>query len=136
MKRIAGLCIAAALWIGASQAQVTTGTITGTVADNTGAVLPGAKVVILNEDTGISRAIQTDASGRFSAPSLNVGKYRVTATQEGFQNEARSGIDLTVGRTAVVDFQLQVGAVNQTVEVTGEAPLVETTQSAVSALVN
>ena len=97
MKRIAGVLVAVALFTLSGKAQVTTGTITGTVSDNTGAVLPSAKVVILNEDTGISRSIQTDASGRFSAPSLSVGKYRVTASQDGFQNEARSGIDITVG---------------------------------------
>jgi hypothetical protein len=119
----------------AGDAQVTTGTISGSVMDSTGAVLPGARVAILNEDTGITRAAVTDGSGRYTAASLSVGNYKVTVTQEGFQTEVRSGIVLTVGRQALVDFQLQVGSVTQTVEVTGEAPLVDTTQSAVSALV-
>ena len=104
-------------------AQVTTATVSGTVADSTGAVLPGATVVILNDDTGISRTVQTDAAGRYAAPSLSLGRYRVTASREGFQSEARSRIALTVGREAVVNFQLSVGAVTQTVEVTAEAPL-------------
>ena len=114
------------LFISAAGAQVTTGAISGTVADASGAVLPGAKVIIVNEDTGISRAAQTDAAGRYSAPSLGVGRYKVTASQDGFQTEVRSGIVLTVGRDAAVNFQLQVGAVTQTVVVTGEAPLVTT----------
>jgi carboxypeptidase family protein/TonB-dependent receptor-like protein len=117
-------------------AQVTTGTITGTVSDSSGAVLPGARIALVNEETGITRTVTTDAVGRYAAPSLAVGNYKITVQQEGFQTAVRSGIALTVGRQAVVDFQLQVGAVTQTVEVSGEAPLVETTQSSVSALVD
>jgi len=117
------------------KAQVTTGTISGTVTDSTGAVMPGATVVIQNEDTGISRTVTANASGRYSAPSLSLGKYRVTGTREGFQSEVRSGIELTIGREAIVDLRLAVGAVTQTVEVTGEAPLVETTDTTVGYLV-
>ena len=116
--------------------QITTGTISGTVTDSTGGAIPGAQVLILNEDTGVSRTVQTDAAGRYSAPQLTLGKYRVTTSREGFQTEARSGIQLTVGREAAVNFQLQVGAVTQTVEVTGEAPLVQTTEATVSYLVD
>src|SRR5579864_6626518 len=117
-------------------AQVTTGTISGTVKDSTGAVLPGATVVILNEEIGISRTVQTDASGRYSALSLGPGNYRVTATHEGFQAVLRSGIALTVGREAIVDLTLTVGAVTQTVEVTGEAPMVESTTASLGSLVD
>ena len=113
------------LSVGITWAQVTTGTISGTVKDSTGAALTGATVVVLNEETGISRTVQTDAAGRYSALSLSLGNYRVTATHEGFQTEVRNGIVLTVGREAVVDLSLTVGAVTQTVEVKGEAPLVE-----------
>lgn len=110
----------------AGSAQVTTGAISGSVTDSTGAVLPGAKVVIANEETGITRTVQSDASGRYSAPSLGLGTYKITATVEGFNAQVRSGIVLTLGRDAAVNFQLQVGAVTQSVEVTGEAPLVST----------
>ena len=120
----------------AAMAQVVTGTISGTVTDSTGAVLPGAKVVIQNEDTGISRTVTTDNAGRYSAPSLSLGGYRVTVTLEGFQSGVRSGILLTVGRDAVVNLELSVGAVSQQVEVKEEAPLVQTTESAVSYLVD
>ena len=128
MKRIRPAFFLLALaWSAALQAQVTTGTISGTVADSTGAVLPGTKVTVLNEETGITRTAQTDAAGRYSAPLLSLGNYKVTASLEGFQSEVRSGIVLTVGREAVVNFQLNVGAVTQSVEVSGEAPLVNTT---------
>lgn len=123
-------------WVVIGHAQVTTGTISGAVTDSTGAVLPAAKVVVQNEDTGIARTVQADASGRYSAPSLGLGNYQVTASMEGFQTEVRKGILLTVGREAVVDLRLNVGAVTQTVEVIGEAPLVQTTESTVSYLVN
>src|SRR5581483_5684355 len=88
------------------------------------------------EDTGVSRTLATDSAGRYTAPSLSLGSYRVTATLQGFQTEARTGISLTVGRNAVVDFQLKVGAVAETVEVQGEAPLIEATKSSVDFLVS
>src|SRR6202162_6309992 len=121
---------------GITWAQVTTGTISGTVKDSSGAVLPGTKVVVLNEETGISRTVATDATGRYSALSLSLGNYRVTGTLAGFQTEVRSGIVLTVGREAVVDLSLAVGAVTQTVEVTGEAPMVESTTASLGSLVD
>ena len=117
-------------------AQSTTGTISGTVTDNSGAVLPAAKVLIVNEDTGISRTVQADPQGRYLVPALSLGRYRITISMEGFQTEVRSGVVLTVGREAVVNAELNVGAVSTTVEVTGEAPLVESTTSAVGGLVD
>ena len=105
-------------------AQVNTATISGTVHDESGAVLPGANVAIQNQETGISRTVITNETGRYSAPALGLGAYQVTVQLSGFQTQVRSGITLTVGREAVVDFRLAVGAVSQTVEVKGEAPLV------------
>ena len=64
--------------------QVTTGTISGTAKDSTGAVLPGVQIVLLNEDTGTSRTVQSDAAGGYLASSLGLGNYRVTATLGGF----------------------------------------------------
>ena len=119
-----------------SYGQVTTGTISGTVVDSSAAVLPGAEVVVLNEDTGIPRTVQANTAGRYSAPSLIPGRYRVTASVAGFQTQVRSGIQLTVGREAIVNFELPVGAVTERVEVTGEAPLVQTTEAAVGYLVD
>ena len=128
---LAGVCLLAV----ASHAQQTLGTITGTVRDSSGAVLPGASVILLNEETGISRNIAANQAGLYSAPALGLGNYRVTASLEGFQTQVRSGIELTVGRVAVVNFELSVGAITQTVEVTGEAPLVETRRGGLGTLV-
>src|SRR5258706_305363 len=109
--RIIGLFVC--LSGGLTWAQVTTATISGTVKDSTGAVLAGAKVVILNEETGIARTVETDGTGRYSALSLSPGNYRVTGTVQGFQTEIRRGIVLSVGREAVVDLSLAPGAVTQ-----------------------
>lgn len=117
-------------------AQVTTGTISGTVTDNTGAALPGTTVIILNEETGISRTVTTDDTGRYTAPSLSLGTYRVTPRHQGFQELIRGGIVLTVGREAIVDLALGVGNVEQRVEVNDEAPLVEATSASLSSLVD
>src|SRR3989304_1440435 len=103
--------------VGLAFAQLTTGTIVGIVTDSTAAVLPGADVVVLHDQTGISRTVQTDQAGRYSAPSLSVGNYRITASRAGFQTEVRVGVVLTVGRQAIVNFQLSVGAVAQAIEV-------------------
>src|SRR5262245_54033078 len=117
-------------------AQVNTATISGTVHDASGAVLPGANVTIQNQDTGISRTVISNETGRYSAPALGLGNYQVTVQLPGFQGQVRSGIALTVGREAVVDFTLAVGAVAQTLEVTGEAPLVELTNANLGGLVD
>ena len=112
----------------------TTGTILGAVTDSTGAAVPGAAVRATNVETGISRATVTNAAGRYRIPELGLGLYSVEAQITGFQTEVRSGIRLTVGREAVVDLELKVGAITERVEVTAEAPLVQTKDSAVSYL--
>src|SRR5436309_3705395 len=117
-------------------AQVNTATISGTVRDSSGAVLPGVSVAIRNQDTGISRTVVTNETGRYSAAALGLGNYQVAVELPGFQRQVRSGITLTVGREAVVDFSLAVGAVTQTVEVKGEAPLVELTNANLGGLVD
>ena len=117
-------------------AQVNTGTISGVVQDGSGAAIAGAVVTVRNIDTGTTRTLVGDSGGRYTAPDLPLGNYEVQAQHPGFQTEVRSGINLTVGREAVVNLALKVGQVNERVLVTGEAPLVEATTSAMSALVD
>ena len=117
---------------GVAWAQVITGTISGTVSDETGAVLPGVEVIVTNTDTSTVRAVVTDDAGRYSAPRLSLGNYEVQAGLTGFQTGVRSGIKLTVGREAIVDIQLSIGAISERVVVEGEAPLVESTTSTVT----
>jgi hypothetical protein len=117
-------------------AQVNTGTISGIVQDASGAAMVGAEVTVRHVDTGTTRAMVTDSGGRYTAPDLPLGNYEVQAQHPGFQTEIRSGINLTVGREAVVNLSLSVGQISEKVLVTGEAPLVEVTTSALSSLVD
>ncbi len=116
-------------------AQVTTATISGTVRDSSGAVVPGAVVTLKNVETGVARKVTVDAAGHYNAPQLGLGNYEAAAEAAGFQTLVRSGIELTLGREATVDFSLQVGGVAEQVTVTGDAPLIETTNATVSNLV-
>src|SRR5712664_998787 len=117
-------------------AQVTTRTNSGVLQDPTGPVIPGVTGTAKNLGTGIARTITTDEGGRFAAPNLTLGDYEVQAELPGFQTEVRSGITLTVGRAAVVNFALKVGQISDKVTITGEAPLVELTTATMSSLVD
>src|SRR3989304_4974361 len=123
-RNLLGVFLGVVLWSQLALGQATTGTISGVVRDATAAVIPGATVTVTNVDTGISRSLSTGAQGGVNAPNLLPGNYEVQAQVAGFQTEVRSGITLSVGREAVVNFTLQVGDVTQSVEVTGEAPMV------------
>ncbi|MCH8267799.1 MAG: TonB-dependent receptor [Acidobacteria bacterium] len=115
-----------------AQLQLTRGTISGAVTDQSGAAVPGAAITVKNVDTGVTRVLETGAVGKYEAPSLPPGNYEVRASLAGFQTTIRSGITLTVGRTAAVDLVLQVGEVAQVVTVTGEVTFVETNTATVS----
>src|SRR5438132_5481657 len=110
--------------------QVSTGTISGVVQDTSGAVIAGAMVTVRNVDTGAVRSLMSDEGGRYVDPVLPVGNYSVQGQQAGFKTEIRSGIVLTVGREEVINLTLNVGALADTVTVTAEAPMVETTTAA------
>ena len=124
------------VWASWAAAQLTTGILTGTVTDQSGAAVPGARVTVKNLETGMARSTVTGPRGRYEVSSLQVGEYEVTVSMPGFQTSVRTGIELTVGRTAVVDHTLQVGEVAQTVTITGEAPMIETTSATVTQLVD
>ncbi len=117
-------------------AQVSTGTISGVVQDQSGSVVPGTTVTVRNVDTGVARTLISDAGGRYTAPDLSLGNYEVQAQQSGFQTEIRSGIILTVGRQEVVNLSLRVGQPSEKITITEAAPLVESTTSAMSSLVD
>jgi hypothetical protein len=100
--------------------QVVGGAISGTVRDQTGAVLPGATVSVANVETGFVRALVTDGAGAYAAPSVPVGRYKITVSKEAFQSQVKTGVEIVVGQSVGVDFALNVGAMQQslTVEVT------------------
>jgi len=128
------LCIAPLAHV--CDAQVITGTILGTVMDESKATLPGATVTLKNVDTGQTRTLITDQGGVYRAPGLSLGQYEIRVELSGFQPRMRKGINLTVGREAVVDFRLNLASVAETIVVQGEASTVNTTESTVSYLVD
>ncbi len=137
-RRSAILALSAALVMcfAATAAAQTSATIFGTVKDQTNAVLPGATVTVTNVDTGMSRTATTDGGGRYRFPELSPGSYQVQVELSGFRTVVRRGMTLSVGSGATVDFSLPLGQVGETVEVTAEVPLVETSHSTVSDLVD
>src|SRR5712691_470587 len=132
---VAGIVGLIALGNGMVFAQSFSAALTGTVKDISGAVLTGATVTVKHIETGLTRAVQADASGSYSVLSLPVGEYELTAEKMGFRREVRRGINLAVAQQAVVDVTLQVGSIDQQVTVTGEAPLVNTTLASTSGLI-
>lgn len=111
-------------------AQVPTGTISGVVKDSSGAVAPAANVTLRNTETGLTRTVVSATDGSYLVPALPVGTYEVRVELSGFQTAVHSGVTLSIDQHAVIDFTLQVGTATQTVSVTGEAPLVNTTSGA------
>src|SRR5438093_8387593 len=116
-------------------AQKITGTIRGTVTDPTGAVIPGAKVTVKNEDTGLTRSANTTSAGIYSFAELPVGSYRIEVEYTGFKSEVRSRITLDVADTRAVDVQLAAGDVTEVVTVEVPAVAVKTVGADVSGLV-
>ncbi len=116
--------------------QVSNASISGTVTDSSGAYVPGATISVRNINTGVTATATTDASGLYSAPNLIIGTYEVHLTKKGFASETRSGITLTVGRQAVVDFTIKPGNTSEQIVVTADAPLVETANSALGGLID
>jgi len=102
----------------------TTSAILGQVADATGAAIPGASVTITNRATGLERSARTDDQGRFNFPQLLPGTYSVAAAANGFQPQRLDNAVSGLGQKQTVNFILQVSQARQTVEVSGEAPLI------------
>ncbi|WP_047488711.1 TonB-dependent receptor [Terriglobus sp. TAA 43] len=121
MKHLSKLSLVACLAAGsvAAMAQVQNGTITGTITDTTGALVPDAAVTISSKATGLVLHVQSNKSGLYTAPQLIPGTYTVTVERPGFQKTI-STLDLTVGQTAQVDLALKVGNENETVDVSAE----------------
>ena len=116
--------------------QSATATLEGSVTDANNAVVPNAKVVIRSPDTGLTREVTTDANGSYRIPALPPGNYQLTVSAAGFAESKFSGITLTVGQKLNLDLALKVSGVGETVEISGIAPVIETTRSSVSGSVN
>jgi hypothetical protein len=112
-----------------------TGQISGSVRDATGAFVPGAQVTITNQATGVSHPVETNSAGEFILPALTAGTYEVKAESKGFQPATQRDVVLQVGGRARVEITLQVAGTTTTVEVTGTLTTVETETAALSGVV-
>jgi len=143
MKPFIGFCrglaaaIVALTLAAPASAQVSTFNLFGTVTDESGAVLPGGSVTLRNVKTGLSRETVTDERGRYHFAALPpVGDYSVKVSLAGFSSQERAGLVFAANSAPVIDFSLKLSAVQETVSVQGEAPIIETRRSELSMTVD
>jgi hypothetical protein len=117
-------------------AQAGRGSISGLVSDPAGALIAGAKVVLLNPATGVTQHTVTTGAGLYNFISLNPGVYQVTASQTGFKSVAHNNVTVTVDQVTGVNITLEVGAISETITVTGGTALVEPSNSTVGQLID
>ena len=112
-----------------------TASITGLTKDQTGAVLPGATVLLVNVETGIQRTTLTNDEGYYTLQLLQPGDYRISVQATGFKPIVRSGIKLEVQQIARIDFAMELGELTQEINVTGAAPLLEQESSSLGEVI-
>ncbi len=113
-------------------AQAVTATLVGTVLDQSGAKVPGAKIVASATGTGQTREVITNGSGNYSIPDITPGSYTVSVEATGFRRQSRTGVDIVVDTTARVDFDVALGDVSETVTVSTAPPLLQTDRGDIS----
>src|ERR1035437_9945032 len=111
-------------------------TLSGTITDPTGAVIPGAQVTLKNVETAIERSQTSDTNGHYLFPLLPIGAYSLTVSAKGFKTAVRTGISLNLDQSAQLDTSLEIGGASETVTATGEVLGVETQSSALGGVVS
>ncbi len=129
LKTIGLLALSVVFLFAAADAQVTTSTVTGRVVDGQGNVVPGAKVTVTSVTTGAERTAITNSDGEYTVPNIPPGRYNVSAEAQSFSRALAENVELNVGARQNVNFTMQPGSIEETVNVTSAAPLVETTRS-------
>ena len=127
--RVVSVVVVLVLSVVSSYGQSATAEFNGSVVDQSGAVLPGVAITVTDESTGLMREVTSNDAGRFVLTALQPGVYTVRAMLSGFQTQARTGIRLLVGQAVTVSLTLPVGTLTDQITVTGEAPLIEVTQT-------
>lgn len=142
MQRCRGWLVAGAaalaLWAIApalASAQGGTGQIEGAVLDEQGGVLPGVTVTLQNQASGVQRVAVTEADGRYRFPALGPGRYRLLVELAGFTPQEVRDIEMTIGLALKQDFSLRIGGLTESIVVSGETPVVDTTKAEVSGVV-
>ena len=137
MARLAAMLATVLLCLtGSGRAQEFRGTISGAVTDPSGAVIPGAQIVVKETRTGTVNKTKSDAAGQYVVPFLLPGDYAITATAQGFETLTRSGVTLQAQAHPIVDLAMKVGNAGETVEVTAQAPLLDQTNASVGQVIS
>jgi hypothetical protein len=119
-----------------SRAQIGLATISGTVTDSSGAVIPDTQIVLTNKDTGAMQNAKSDATGIYSIPNIRPGNYTIEATKQGFAIVKKTGIVLQINQTSTLDFLLSPGSSTQTITVTSELSPVESSTSELGTVIS
>ncbi|HYV83734.1 MAG TPA: TonB-dependent receptor [Pyrinomonadaceae bacterium] len=136
-KRIAiFLMLVAALLATSTALGQSTTTVQGTVTDSKGAVLPNATVVVRNKNTSTERTVQTDSDGNYQVAALPVGLYAIEVRIQGFKTQVADQVTLEVARTITQNFQMDVGAISEQVQVSSDVPVIETSTTSVGTVIN
>src|SRR5947209_7031752 len=138
LRRVSMLCAIFGILTAAPSArsQDSRGTILGRITDSSGLVVPGASVQVANLATGVVLRGTTNEEGNYFFSFLIPGIYRVTAEREGFKRFVRDGIEVNVNARLELNLSLEVGAVADTITVSGEAPLLDTTNASVGRVID
>ena len=129
MTRLTWAVLAALAGVAALSAQETRGSVYGTVADPQGSAVPGASVTVVNIATNAETTLKTNNTGYYEASLLIAGQYRLTAEAAGFKKTVRSGLELALSAHVEINISLEVGTASETISVTGETPLVDTSSN-------
>jgi carboxypeptidase family protein/TonB-dependent receptor-like protein len=130
------IMLVAALLATSSALAQSTATVQGTVTDSKGAVLPNATVVVRNRNTSAERTAQTDSEGNYQVAALPVGVYQIEVRVQGFKTQVADSVTLEVAKTAVQNFQMEVGALSEQVLVSSDVPVIETATTSVGTVIN
>src|SRR5687767_5175359 len=133
--RSLSICASIVFFTSAAAWAQATAQMTGTVRDESGAVLPGVTVTVTQTDTGFTRTVVTEGSGTYVMPNLPTGPYRLEVSLQGFRTYVQTGIVLQVAATPVVNAVLGVGNLEETVSVEAAAPLVDVQSAGISEVV-
>jgi len=136
LRSILAVAVLTAFSVRSLQAQVDTGSITGTVTDPSGAVVGGAKVTLTNEGTGTSLTTTTSADGVYDFSPVRIGSYKLDASASGFKKEVQTHVVVDVSARVQTNFKLQPGAITETIEVTSEAPVLQSQDASVGQVVD